>query len=253
MPTADAWPLTTQCLPKTKSVNFNTNFFRNLGIGFVVLSVGGCTSTPSERGKSNTNSTSAKNRLGYVQSKSQDANLQKFDYQFSMDMSTAIKIEKEDRQNLNLCKIYAGERIPTEAMLDTCSDAISAPGASQKTKTASYYNRGLINQKLEHLPDARNDFNAAIKLDSNFGDSYLALASLEMLTGNVIAARTNIETALTKKVRHPAYAHYLLGHALEKDSKFVEARAEYRRALELRPNWRDAMKRIDRINISWPE
>ena len=62
-----------------------------------------------------------------------------------------------------------------------------------------------------------------------------------------------IETALNKKVRHPAYTHYLLGHALESDNKFIEARAEYRRALVISPNWRDAVKRIKRINISWPE
>ncbi|NNC37062.1 MAG: tetratricopeptide repeat protein [Hyphomonadaceae bacterium] len=228
--------------------------FRNVIItGLITQACVACAAIPKNGDGTSAKFDAAQSRLGYVQSKSQNVGFQKFEYQFSMDMTTTMKVEKENRQYLNLCKIYAGERIPAENMLETCKSAISAPGASQKTKTASYYNRGLINQKLDRLSDAREDFSAAVNLDNNFGDGYLALASLGMLDGDVVAARNYIETALTKKLRQPAYAHYLLGHALEADDNFIEARAEYRRALKLRPNWRDAMKRIDRIDISWPE
>jgi Tfp pilus assembly protein PilF len=222
-------------------------------LGIMVLIGYGCATSPQNTQVETSSSKSAQGRLGYVKSKSQDAEFKKFEYQFSMDMTTSISMEKEDRQYFNLCKIYAGELIPEESMLASCTQAISAVGASQKSINASYYNRGLIKQKLERFEDARSDYKAAINLDANFGDGYLALAGLSMRDGDMQTARQYIESALTKKVRHPAYAHYLLGHALEAESKFVEARAEYRRALELRPNWRDAMRRIDRINISWPE
>lgn len=217
------------------------------------LAISGC-ATPGENSPDATASpSSAQNRLGYVQSKSQATEFKKFDYQFSMDMTTSMTLEREDRQYFNLCKINAGKKVATEAMVEICTLALQNPGISQKSKTASYYNRGLIKLNLERLGEARTDYLAAINSDDNFGDGYLALAGLSMLDGDTPTARRHIESALARKVRHPAYAHYLLGHALENENEFVKARAEYRRALELRPNWRDAQKRIDRINISWSE
>lgn len=222
-------------------------------IGLILLFMSSCATSSQNAKDEPSSSKSAQGRLGYVKSKSQDVDFKKFEYQFSMDMTTSMNVEREDRQYLDLCKLYAGEPIPADNMLASCTQAIAVSGASQKTKAASYYNRGLIKQKLERFDEARSDYKAAINLDSNFGDGYLALASLSMLDGDMQIARQYIESALTKTLRHPAYAHYLLGHALEGDKKYIEARAEYRRALELRPNWRDAMRRIDRINISWPE
>ena len=218
-----------------------------------VVAITGCASTSSHSPSEKTGIKNAKARLGYVQSKSKDVNFKTFDYQYSMDMKTSIEVVKEDRQNFDLCKLHAGQLVPLENMVETCSDAIATVGVSPKTKMASYYNRGLIYQKLEKMVEARRDFQSAIDLDPNFGDAYLAMAGLHMLDNNPKLARETIQAALSTNIRHPAYAHYLLGHALETDNKFIEARAEYRRALELRPNWRDAQRRINRINISWPE
>jgi len=218
-----------------------------------VITCVGCASTSPSAPTGKTGLKNAKARLGYVQSKSKDVNFKKFDYQYSMDMKTSIEVEKEDRQFFDLCKLYAGQLVPLEKMVETCSDAIATEGISSKTKMASYYNRGLIHQTLGRFEEARADFQSAINIDTNFGDAYLALAGLSMSENDPKTARETIQAALSTNIRHPAYAHYLLGHALETESRFVEARTEYRRALELRPNWRDAQRRIDRINISWPE
>lgn len=232
---------------------------RNRGITTILIGLAltvsliGCETQRKAPSTSSSSKKEAQSRLGYVRSKDKSADFKKFDYQFSMDMDTTMSFKPVDRANFNQCKINAAERIPTVRLLDPCTEVIDSDDFPQKMKTASLYNRGLIKQNLDRQNEARVDFEAVLANDNDFGDADLAIASLDLVEQNYANAQIRIKSALEKTVRHPAYAHYLLGHVLEKQSKFIEARVQYRRALELRPNWRDVQRRIDRIGISWPE
>ena len=177
----------------------------------------------------------------------------------SVEYSMAVNIEnnatftQKQQQDVKFCELYAGEKLAAAYMVESCSAAIGTPNISTRNLLASHYNRGVIYEKLEAFGLARADFEKAGALDPNFGDADLALASLDILTGEYETAEARVRAAQQKKVKHRYYTHYLLGEILEDQRRFSEAREAYRQALALRPFWREAQQRIDRINISWPE
>jgi len=170
----------------------------------------------------------------------------------SVSLTIGAKILRTRNENVEACKARAVIKYPDEYMLEDCNKALADPKTVPHNRTASYYHRGLIKQNLGHHAAARQDYRNAIRLEPNFGDGVLAIASLDFLDYQYDQVLQKTELALTKELTNPAYAYYLLGNVYEDQFEFPAARQAFARALALRPNWRTAKTRLAFIDRNWP-
>jgi serine/threonine protein kinase/tetratricopeptide (TPR) repeat protein len=85
------------------------------------------------------------------------------------------------------------------------------------------------------LPSGREEAMKAVKLDPNLSEAHLALAFVNTSEFNWVAAEREFKFALETNP-NSAEAHYFYAHAcLVPQTRFDEAVAEYRKALELDP------------------
>lgn len=96
---------------------------------------------------------------------------------------------------------------------------------------------------MGNLNDAIEECKKAIYIDPDYGNPYNDIGSYLIQQGNYDEAVTWLELALKSK-RYEAhhYAHLNLGRVFELKGLWFEALDEYKKALELEPNYEIAKK-----------
>src|SRR5882724_1879596 len=118
-----------------------------------------------------------------------------------------------------------------------CVGASPACGSSQEsTETAaSHHAAGMQHLQDGRLQEALAEFGKAVRLDRDHLPSLLQMADLLSLNGRVFEAYGILQHA-TSVAPESADAHSLLGRCLSRLGKRKEARAEFLRALEIKPD-----------------
>jgi tetratricopeptide (TPR) repeat protein len=96
---------------------------------------------------------------------------------------------------------------------------------------------------LGKLDDAIEECKKAIELDPDYGNPYNDIGSYLIQMGEYDEAITWLDLALnTKRYDAYHYAHFNLGRAFELKGLWFEALAEYKTALEIKPDYELAKK-----------
>lgn len=96
------------------------------------------------------------------------------------------------------------------------------------------YTDGEVLAQAGRFPEAEAKYRAALRVDPGFSQARLALAGLEMRTGQTEQALEQYR-AETRLLPRSALAHYLLGNALDATGRSAEAVPEYEAAARLDP------------------
>jgi len=94
------------------------------------------------------------------------------------------------------------------------------------------YNRAIVLRNLKRDRDALKDFNAALRIDTNFVHCYLARARLLYETGEKAQAREDLGEAMRKRPDWPE-PQMLNGIFLAKDGELDAAKAAFLKVLEI--------------------
>ncbi len=86
---------------------------------------------------------------------------------------------------------------------------------------------------------------AAVAEAPDSGDPYYYRAYARYFLGDFAGAEDDCTLAIEKGARRLAESYYLRGAAKEKQKRLREAAGDFRKALELKPGWSQAQRKVD--------
>jgi tetratricopeptide (TPR) repeat protein len=139
--------------------------------------------------------------------------------------------------------------MPNRATLAYCDAALAGEATDEYEMVASHVNRGILRSRLGNADGALKDFDAALALDPNQPEAYLNKGVVLIRQNNADAALPLFTMALEKNTRRPAIAYYGRGVAHEELGNLESAYADYKRAIEEDPKWKEPRNDLARFVV----
>jgi tetratricopeptide (TPR) repeat protein len=124
-----------------------------------------------------------------------------------------------------------------------CDLALKGPLSSEDRKK-TFVNRGVILNRKGEVQAAVDDFNSALEIDGALAEAFLNRGNSYFLAARYQQAEADYEQSLRLGVRKPWAAWYNIGLAREARADAEGARAAYRSALELNPDFTPAQQKL---------
>jgi len=133
--------------------------------------------------------------------------------------------------------------------LRRCDEALLHDNLTQYEIVATHVNRGILRLRRGSVDTAIADFDEAIRLDPNQPEAYLNKGTALLRRENASEALQLYTVALDHSTTRPAVAHYGRAIANEQLGNVREAYADYLRASQLAPDWRDPRAELQRFRV----
>ncbi|HKU63442.1 MAG TPA: tetratricopeptide repeat protein [Rhizomicrobium sp.] len=130
-----------------------------------------------------------------------------------------------------------------------CNAALERDLLGQKDRAGTYDNRGVILDMLGRTDEAKADFNMAISLDPTLGDPYVNLGAILIKKGRHEEALVQINKGIELGVAYAHIGYYDRAVALQMLGRFKEAYYDYKKVLELEPNFKMASERLKDFTV----
>ena len=135
----------------------------------------------------------------------------------------------------------------SDADIQECDQAILHGRLTRKDLLATYVNRGILYGAMEDYQNALKDYRTAIDLEPDTGEVYVNLGNLYLLSRKYDVAIQQYTTAIELTLAKNHIAHFNRAMAYENNKEFDNAEADYRRAIELSPEWVLPQLRLERL------
>ncbi len=131
-----------------------------------------------------------------------------------------------------------------ETSTASCDVALRDGATTRRDRKKTLVNRGIIHNRNGAVSSAFADFNAALEIDGELAEAYLNRGNSWFASNNFENALSDYEHALALDVAQPWAAWYNIGlvHDARKDAD--KARDAYQKALELKPDFELAKKKL---------
>jgi tetratricopeptide (TPR) repeat protein len=140
-------------------------------------------------------------------------------------------------------------RADLPALLD-CDTAISSPELNARDRAATVVNRGVIHLLRRDTANALKDFDRAIAWRPDLGEAYVNRGAALILQGDFQGAVTSINRGIELGAEDPHEAYFNRAIAHEKLDDMRAAYADYRRAIELKPDWALPQQELARFTVT---
>ncbi len=147
------------------------------------------------------------------------------------------------------CFIYAKSGTNLRQGEQTCTGALEHDVLSKKDRAGTYDNRGVILDMLGHTQQAADDFNMSISLDPTLGDPYVNLGAMLIKKGQHEQALVQINKGLDLGMAFPHIGYYDRAVAEQMLGRYKEAYYDYKKVLELEPNFAMASERLKDFTV----
>ncbi|MBX3561608.1 MAG: hypothetical protein KF780_07305 [Sphingomonas sp.] len=131
-----------------------------------------------------------------------------------------------------------------------CDDALRVGGLDIRDTAATHVNRGILRMRLGHIDAAIADFDAASAIDPGQPEAYLNKGAALIVRQQPGEAARLFTVALERNTMRPELAHYGRAVAHETLGDARAAYADYRRASELAPRWREPRADLTRFRVT---
>jgi tetratricopeptide (TPR) repeat protein len=128
--------------------------------------------------------------------------------------------------------------------VQVCNRALEHDPLSKKDRAGTYDNRGVLLDLSGRTQAAADDFNAAIALDPTLGDPYVNLGAMLIKKGQHQEALIQINRGIELGMNYPHIGYYDRAVAEQMLGQFKEAYYDYKKVLELEPNFAMASERL---------
>ncbi len=136
------------------------------------------------------------------------------------------------------------------ADIETCDAAVNAGNLSPNDLLATLVNRALIYGVLGRLDRARGDLNQALEIADDVPEIYLNLGNMAFMAENWQQAINYYDQAESLGLVQQHVLYLNRGMALEHSGLLDDAEMQYMAALELMPEWRPVLDKLQRIETS---
>lgn len=131
-----------------------------------------------------------------------------------------------------------------------CSTALRDANLSSYDRVATLVNRGIIQFRIENFDAAIGDFDAAMAIEPNQPDAMIDRGITMLAAGaDVDSSLSYIDRGIAGGPQRPWVGYYGRAVANELAGRDAAAYHDYRRALELRPDWELARRALSRFSV----
>jgi tetratricopeptide (TPR) repeat protein len=142
------------------------------------------------------------------------------------------------------CFAYAKAGVDPFDGVEVCDQAIAREAMSIKDRAATYDNRGVMLDLLGRTEKASADFRQAMALDPLLGDPHVNLGSMLIKEKRYDDALLSINKGIELGVSFPHIGYYDRAVAYQMMGKYKEAYFDYKKVLEIEPNFAQASERL---------
>ena len=147
------------------------------------------------------------------------------------------------------CFVHAKTGNQLREGLAICNAALEQDLLARKDRAGTYDNRGVILDMLGRTDEAQADFNMAISLDPTLGDPYVNLGAILIKKGRHEEALVQINKGIELGVAYAHIGYYDRAVALQMLGRYKEAYYDYKKVLELEPNFKMASERLKDFTV----
>jgi len=148
------------------------------------------------------------------------------------------------------CFVHAKTGEQLRQGVSVCNQALIQDTLSRKDRAGTYDNRGVILDMLGRTEEAASDFNTAIALDSSLGDPYVNLGAMLIKKGRHEEALAQINKGIDLGVGFAHIGYYNRAVAEQMLGRFKEAYYDYKKVLEIEPNFKMASERLKDFTVT---
>jgi tetratricopeptide (TPR) repeat protein len=142
------------------------------------------------------------------------------------------------------CYLHAKAGVNLQDGLQVCNGALDHDVLGRKDRAGTFDNRGVILDMLGHTEQAAADFNSAISLDPALGDPYVNVGAMLIKKGQHQEALDQINKGIELGMAFPHIGYYDRAVAEQMLGRYKEAYYDYKKVLELEPNFAMASERL---------
>lgn len=148
------------------------------------------------------------------------------------------------------CFVYAKAGNQPRDGITACNEALRREPLSVKDRAATHDNRGVMLNALGQMDNASWDFNESIRLDPELGDPHVNLGVVLIRKGRHQEALDSINRGLELGMSFPHIGYFDRAVAYEMMGKFREAYYDYKKVLELEPDYAPATERLKYFTVT---
>ena len=148
------------------------------------------------------------------------------------------------------CFVHAKTGTQLREGVGVCNQALDHDVLSKKDRAGTYDNRGVILDLLGRTEEAAADFNMAIALDATLGDPYVNLGAMLIKKGQHQEALNQINKGIDLGMAFAHIGYYDRAVAEQLLGRFKEAYYDYKKVLELEPNFKMASERLKDFTVT---
>ena len=136
------------------------------------------------------------------------------------------------------------------AALRACDAAVAGDDLDSHDRAATVVNRGVVHLRRREAGPALADFDLAISWIPSLGEAHVNRGAALILGGDYTGAIAAIDRGLALGSDDPEDAYFNRAIANEKLDHIPAAYADYRKALELKPDWGLPQAELARFTVS---
>jgi tetratricopeptide (TPR) repeat protein len=130
-----------------------------------------------------------------------------------------------------------------------CTVALQETALSQRDRAATYINLGIVRSRSGDPEGALDSYNRGLDIDPSLGEGYVDRGAVHILLKNYQAAIADITKGLALNANKPEIAYYDRAIANEAVGNIRDAYIDYKKAVELRPDFAMASDQLSRFKV----
>ena len=131
-----------------------------------------------------------------------------------------------------------------------CTEALESEFMVARDRAGTYVNRGVLKLRRGDYKQAAQDFSSAVRVMPEMGEAYVNRGAASIGQHRYAESLTDINKALSLGVEEPAKAYYNRALAYEGLDDAKSAYFDYRKAIEIQPDWNAPKEQLTRFSVS---
>lgn len=132
---------------------------------------------------------------------------------------------------------------------NACTQALDTELLGLRDRAGTYVNRGILKLRRKDFASAQFDFNRAIETKPDLGEAYVNRGAAAVGAKRYADGLADLNKALELGVDEPEKAYYNRALAFEGLDDLKAAYFDYRKAVELKPDWDMPHKELARFTV----
>jgi tetratricopeptide (TPR) repeat protein len=132
---------------------------------------------------------------------------------------------------------------------EVCTQALTTELLDARDRAGTYVNRGVLKLRRKDFAGAQYDFNQAIGTKPDLGEAFVNRGAAAVGARRYSDGLADINKALELGVQEPEKAYYNRALAYEGLDDMKSAYFDYRKAIELKPDWEMPKQELARFTV----